>query len=532
MLMTKHRLKAKRSARCWAKTLEARHSVLLYKLYHLEYWPMLERIDLAWRWLITGLLEEWHYDTLGRGEKDMTGLKVPELLYLEMPSPTGICEGLVQELDSRTLWDEYGIDEDITPFTYHFPRADIHELLSADLLHQLIKGTFKDHLVQWVGNYLYLEHGEIKLTVAKFSIAAAPAFPGIHCFPHGRRFKQWMGDDSKALMKVYLPAISGFVPTKMCPGVHPTGFNLPRQHSLVHLIKQIQEFGAPGGLCSSITESCHITAVKRLWRRSNRYEALGHMLLTNQRLDKLICTCADFVTHAMLPPTHVPPPKPVLIPDDDGDVGVIDEYVAGNVTLARTRAHTYPRGLKDLAQHIQHPELIELTQHFLYDQLHTNDGTSSANVPLQQCPHPSSKISVFHSAVATFYAPSDKSSIRGMRTEHIRSTPSWQKQGLRYDCVLVVDDEDKPGIQGMSVVRVNLLFSFTHDVKTYSCAFVEWFKHVGARPDPETGMWKVKPDTYRNSQRIISVLHLDTFLCGAHILLVFGRDYEVLSVPP
>ena len=46
------------------------------------------------------------------------------------------------------------------PFTFHFPRADIHEMLSADLLHQLIKGTFKDHLVQWVGDYLYSEHGE------------------------------------------------------------------------------------------------------------------------------------------------------------------------------------------------------------------------------------------------------------------------------------------------------------------------------------------------------------------------------------
>lgn len=35
-------------------------------------------------------------------------------------------------------------------------------MLLADLLHQLIKGTFKDHLVQWVGDYLYLEHGEAR----------------------------------------------------------------------------------------------------------------------------------------------------------------------------------------------------------------------------------------------------------------------------------------------------------------------------------------------------------------------------------
>ena len=46
------------------------------------------------------------------------------------------------------------------PFTTGFPRADIHELLSGDLLHQLIKGTFKDHLVTWVGEYLVKTHGE------------------------------------------------------------------------------------------------------------------------------------------------------------------------------------------------------------------------------------------------------------------------------------------------------------------------------------------------------------------------------------
>ena len=44
------------------------------------------------------------------------------------------------------------------PFTHGFPRADIHELLSPDLLHQIIKGTFKDHLVTWVTAYINLEH--------------------------------------------------------------------------------------------------------------------------------------------------------------------------------------------------------------------------------------------------------------------------------------------------------------------------------------------------------------------------------------
>jgi hypothetical protein len=48
------------------------------------------------------------------------------------------------------------------PFTNDFPQADIHELISPDLLHQLIKGTFKDHLVMWVEEYLLRVHGETR----------------------------------------------------------------------------------------------------------------------------------------------------------------------------------------------------------------------------------------------------------------------------------------------------------------------------------------------------------------------------------
>ena len=48
----------------------------------------------------------------------------------------------------------------LQPFTHNFPRPDIHELIVPDLLHQLIKGIFKDHLVDWVGHYLRHTHGK------------------------------------------------------------------------------------------------------------------------------------------------------------------------------------------------------------------------------------------------------------------------------------------------------------------------------------------------------------------------------------
>lgn len=83
-------------------------------------------------------------------------------------------------------------------------------------------------------------------------------------------------------------------------GVRPTGFSLPRMHAIDHYLRHIRQFAAPNGLCSSITEAKHIKAVKEPWRRSNRAEPLGQMLLTNQRLDKLAASTADFTARGML----------------------------------------------------------------------------------------------------------------------------------------------------------------------------------------------------------------------------------------
>ncbi|KAG6809036.1 hypothetical protein H0H92_001858, partial [Tricholoma furcatifolium] len=447
---------------------------------------------------------------------------------------------------AKEAWTNYGIDNDVIPFTYNFPRAEIYEMLSLDILHQLIKGTFKDHLVEWVGIYLVTEHGEARgnevLDDIDRRIAAAPAFPQLRRFPHGRRFKQWTGDDSKALMKVYLSAIVGHVPNAMVEciatfidacylcrrddlseasvkqledtiarfhnlreifrttGVRPTGFSLPRQHALSHYPNHIRNFGTPNGLCSSITESRHITAVKQPWRRSNRYEALGQMLLTNQRLDKLLASRTDFVARGILLADHSAPPTALttdVIDDgftrnEDGEP-INDEYVLGNVVLARTKER-YPRDIDELGASIHQPDLLIFIRRFLFDQLNSDDSISSNTVSIDECPEITSRINVYHSAVATFYAPSDDSGIRGMRRERIRATPLWRGKEPRHDCAFVVQSQ-LPGMRGLAVVRVQLFFSFEFEGKTYPCALVEWFKTVGRCSD--TGMWKVKSDVVR-----------------------------------
>ena len=83
-------------------------------------------------------------------------------------------------------------------------------------------------------------------------------------------------------------------------GVREDGFNLPRQHALVPYVRAILLFGSPNGLCSSITESKHIEAVKRPWRRSNRNEPIGQILRTLARKSKLAAARAEFGRRGML----------------------------------------------------------------------------------------------------------------------------------------------------------------------------------------------------------------------------------------
>ncbi|KAF9218842.1 hypothetical protein BS17DRAFT_770426 [Gyrodon lividus] len=134
-----------------------------------------------------------------------------------------------------------------------------------------------------------------------------------------------VGDNSKALMKVYLPAIECHVPDDMNVitdntliklkdalqwfhqyrevfrdlGVRPDGFSLPHQHLLTHYKVLIHLFGAPNGLCTSITEFKHITAVKKPWQWSNKYNALGQILQMNQHLSQLELTskCGACFSH-------------------------------------------------------------------------------------------------------------------------------------------------------------------------------------------------------------------------------------------
>ncbi|KAH9918159.1 uncharacterized protein B0H18DRAFT_1086893 [Fomitopsis serialis] len=471
--------------------------------------------------------------------------------------------------DPDVLWDAFGIAPGVKPFTDYFPRADIHEALSPDLLHQLIKGTFKDHLVEWVLDYIRMNNSAREantiIDALDRRLRSVPAFPGLRRFKQGRNFKQWTGDDSKALMKIFIPAIADVgVPGRVVECVRSfmdfcyiarrsthdedslrlmethlrrfhelrevfreeairANFTLPRQHALMHYVRGIRLFGSPNGLCSSITESKHIRAVKKPWRATNKNNPLQQILKINCWLSKIAAARSVWGANGLL--RH-----------DGGDAenrhfndiaDVLGEPEPLSIELAKKPAYSRPISRLDLDARLK-TLLPNLIRRFLHEQLDppADSDSDSDNEPedvdIEDCPRFHGHVAVYYSARALYYAPSELSGPGGMHSEVIRSHPLWYGKYERRDTVLVQDGPDDGVMGGMVVARVLAFLSFSHNEIKYPCALIQWLLPIGDAPDPTTGMWVLEPEVF-DGERAVGLIHTDCIVRACHTPPVYGR---------
>ncbi|KAH9049991.1 hypothetical protein EDB84DRAFT_1433272 [Lactarius hengduanensis] len=145
-------------------------------------------------------------------------------------------------------------------------------------------------------------------------------------------------------------------------------------------------------------------------------------------------------------------------------------------TGARVNRSHIPQNLVVLAQFIEQPDLPFALQKFIFS-IDNPSSAASASItgPSLGLPLFQARVRVHHSALATFFAPSDLCGTGGMRQERIRSTSSWYGHPRR-DTVFVVLDEDLPGMEGMRV--------------DYACAYVNWLVRDDDKPDPDTDRYE------------------------------------------
>lgn len=188
----------------------------------------------------------------------------------------------------------------------------------------------------------------------------------------------------------------------------------------------------------------------------------------------------------------------------------------------------------ELAHFLDEPDLINKLRSFFADQTHASDSNSDMSLiddSDNQLPEIDDLITLYPSAIAIYFAPSDLSGIGGMHSERIRATPNWRNEGPHYDTVFVNTNQNGDGMRGLNIACIKQFFSFRSQDRLYPCAMVQWYSRCGNEPDEDTGMWIVEPDVCKDGMPFTDIIHLDTIVRSSHLIAVYGNRPLLKGIP-
>lgn len=205
-----------------------------------------------------------------------------------------------------TEFEELGMRA-VNPFWKDLPHCNIFACFTPDILHQLHKGVFKDHLVSWS-----TEASDLSKTEIDKRFQALPTHASLRHFKKGISFvQQWTGREYKEMEKVFLSVIAGTADDDVTICVRAVldfihyshfeyhtesslkaqedalrtwhshkrifldldirqHFNIPKIHSMLHYTVMTRTHGVPAGFNTEATERLHIDFAKVGYRASSK----------------------------------------------------------------------------------------------------------------------------------------------------------------------------------------------------------------------------------------------------------------------